>query len=273
VTEPAQRPPASLGEQFGRTRSSFSGLFRAHVDLFKAELGAIVGQIKTMAALGGIALALLLLVGNMLYIGGFLFLGEWLFGSIGWGLAHGVLFGIGLIVALLLALLGADVMTPLLSFIGAIVVMFAVGVLAATNVGYDLAAQVAGNLAQPFGSPGVVALIAGAILGAILFALLFARVGGRNGAVGGFVVGAVLGALIGWLIAGAPWTLPPALGFAITIGLIAWPILNFIFAWPGIDLEERFGGLYPRQSIEAVNETRSWLEEQWQTRQPKLGRK
>lgn len=270
---PAHEQVASLLEEFGHTRSSFSRLVRAHIDLFKAEIGAIVSQVGTMAGLAGAALGVALLVANMLYIGGFLFAGEWLFGSMGWGLAHGLLFGIGLIVALLLLFLGAEGMSIALSFVGTLVVMLVVGLLTGSNMGYSLADQTAANLASPLNSPGVVALIAGAILGAVLFALMLARVAGRGGFIGGLFLGLVIGALVGWLIAGAPWTLPPAAGFAITIGLMSWPILAFVFAWPGIDLEERFGSLAPRQSMEAVNETRAWLEEQWQTRQPKLGRK
>ena len=93
------------------------------------------------------------------------------------------------------------------------------------------------------------------------------------GAIGGVILGMILGALAGWLIGGAPWTWPPAVGFAITIGLITWPILNFIFAFPSLDPAARFARLYPNQSIEAANETRAWLEEQWQTRLPMRGNK
>ena len=53
----------------------------------------------------------------LLWVGGFLFLGEWLFGSIGWGLAHGLLFGIGLIVALALAIVGSRARYCVLSFV------------------------------------------------------------------------------------------------------------------------------------------------------------
>ena len=93
--------PATLIEQFGRTKSSFTKLVSAHIGLLKAEIGEIVGQIKVIGTLAGVALVALLFVGNMLYIGGFLFTGEWLFGSMGWGLAHGVLFGLAIVVVLL----------------------------------------------------------------------------------------------------------------------------------------------------------------------------
>ena len=60
--------------------------------------------------------------------------------------------------------------------------------------------------------------------------------------------------------------------FAILIGLVSWPMLNVILAYPSLDPAERFARLNPRQSIEAANETRDWLEEQWQTRLPKRGK-
>ncbi len=103
--------------------------------------------------------------------------------------------------------------------------------------------------------------------------LVFWRMGGGGGALGGLIFGFVIGLLLGWLIGGAPWTWPPAVGFSITIGLLAWPLFAAALAWPGLDVGERFSRLYPRQSIEAANETKAWLEEQWQTRRPTRGRK
>ena len=266
--------PASVVEQFGRTRSSFTRLVRAHVDLLKAEIGEILDQIKLLATLAGVALAILLFVASMLYVGGFLFLGEWLFGSIGWGFAHGILFGLALVVSLMLAIVGASAASNVGGFLAGGVVAIAVALLAGSNVGYNTATYAAQNLVSPLNSAGVVALIAGAIVSALLFALVMWRaVGGFGGIVGGMVIGIVLGAIVGWLVAGAPWTWPPAVGFGITIGLVAWPIVSAALAIPGLDMAERFGKLYPRQSIEAANETRAWLEEQWRNRQPKLGRK
>jgi hypothetical protein len=247
-------------------------LIRAHVALLRSELDEIMGEVKVLSTQAGMALAMALLTAVLLYVGGFLFLGEWLFGSIGWGLAHGVLFGVAIIVNLVFAILGARAGRLVGAFLASLVVIFVVAFLCGSNAGYNLSAQTAGGLAQPFGTPGVVALLAGAIFGAVLFTLLFARLGGRKGAIGGFFLGALLGALLGWLIAGAPWTLPPAIAFAITIGLISWPILAAVFALPGLDPAERFARLYPRQSIESFEETRTFLEEQWASRRPKLGR-
>ena len=263
--------PTSLGGQFGRTRDSFRGLVTAHIDLFKAEMGEILDLVKVLGTLAGLMLAMALVVMVMLYVGGFLFLGEWLFGSIGWGFAHGLLFGIAVIVNLALAFVGATGRALVAALIVALVVVFVVGFLCGSNAAYNAVNGVASGLAQPLGTPGVVALLGGIVFGAILFSLLFARISGRNGAIGGFFLGVILGALLGWLIAGAPWTWQPAFGFAIVIGLIAWPILAAVFAIPGLDIEARFGRLKPQQSIDAANETREWLEEQWRKRQPKLG--
>ena len=69
-------------------------LFQAHIELLKAEFNDILGELKVLATQAGIALGIALMTAILLWVGGFLFLGEWLFGSIGWGLAHGLLFGI-----------------------------------------------------------------------------------------------------------------------------------------------------------------------------------
>lgn len=286
MTDPGQRnqddlrgsvgegAPASVLEQFGRTRASFSRLLRAHVDLLKAEIGEILDEIKLLATLAGVALAVLLFVASMLYVGGFLFLGEWLFGSIGWGFAHGILFGLALVVSLMLAIVGASGRSLMGGFLLAVLVAIGLSPLCGSNIGYNTASHVAQNLVSPLNSAGIVAFGAGAIVGAIVFALVMWRaVGGSGGLIGGLLIGVVLGGIVGWLVAGAPWTWPPAVGFGITIGFITWPIVGAAAAIPALNMEERFGRLYPRQSIDAANETRAWLEEQWRSRQPKLGRK
>jgi len=246
-------------------------LLHAHIDLLKAEFNDILGELKVLATQAGLALGIAFMTAVMLWVGGFLFLGEWLFGSIGWGLAHGVLTGLAVIVILALGIVGARARYTVLSFLVALVIVVVVALLCGINVAYNAVESVVPNLAGPFSAPGVIALLGGVIVGAILFGVLLALVGGVRGAFGGIFLGAIIGAIVGWLIAGAPWTWPPAVGFAITIGLVAWPVLNVIFAFPSLDPAARFARLYPRQSIDAANETRDWLEEQWQTRLPKRG--
>ena len=268
----SQNLPPGLNRQIGATKASFGRLWRAHIALLKAEFNDIAGQIKMIATQAGIALGIALMTGTLLYVGGWLFIGEWLFGSIGWGLAHGVLFGLALIVVLVFAILGARARTAAFSFLLALLVIIGLALVCGSNVANHAASSLAASLSSPFDSPPLVALLTGALFGAILFSLMFARVAGRGGFIGGLFLGAVLGMPVGWLIGGAPWSWPPAIGFAVTIGLIAWPILHAVIAWPGLDPGERFKKLYPQQSIDAANETKAWLEEQWQTRKPTLGR-
>lgn len=271
--QPTGAEPIGLLDQFQRTRESFMGLLQAHIALLKAELNDILGEIKVLATQAGILLLFALLTSILLYVGGALFLGEWLFGSIGWGLAHGVLLGITIMVIMALAIVGARARTAVYSFLLSVLIVVGVAVLCGSNVAYDAIAQASGNLAQPFGAPGVIALLGGIVLGALLFGILFAFVGGAKGAIGGAVLGVFLGAIVGWLIAGAPWTWPPAVAFAIVIGLVAWPILAVVVAYQSLDPAARFARLKPQQSIDAANETRAWMEEQWQTRLPKRGNK
>jgi hypothetical protein len=273
TNESTDRETRGLFGQFGETRAAFMRLAHAHLDLLRAEISAILDQVKQMAAAAGIALVVALLLANMLYIGGFLFLGEWLFGSIGWGLAQGLLLGLAIIVIAMLVILGVGRRTYAVAFVLAALLAVVLCLLIGLNVAYDTANYWAGQFAAPLDNVGLVAAIAGGIVGGVILLILLAFAGGLFGAIAGLVVGAIVGVLLGWLMGGAPWTWPPAVGFSLTMGLLLWPILCVALGWRQIDLEKRFGNLYPRQSIEAANETRAWLEEQWQTRRPTRGAK
>ena len=78
----------------------------AHVELAKAEMSAIGGEIAKVAAFAGIAIVAVIFVLFLLTIGISLFLGEWLLGSIGWGVLHGTLLAIGVAMACVLAAVG-----------------------------------------------------------------------------------------------------------------------------------------------------------------------
>jgi hypothetical protein len=262
-----------LAEQLRRTRASFSRLISAHVALLRAELGAILALIGSMAAKAGIILGLALLMGMMLYIGGLLFIGEWLFGSIGWGLAHGVLLPIGLIVALGLGIVGGTRGPALISFFVVLLIVIGVALLLGMNVAWESAGYFAAQLEPPLDTPGAIGAIAGALVLGLLMLLLFWRLGGIGGAIFGLVLGALLGALIGFAFTIDRWTWGPAVGLAITLGLILWPLLNVAITWPRLDVEAHFARLKPTQSMEAAAETRAWLEKQWQTKSPLRGRK
>ena len=66
-------------------------LVRAHIELAKAEASVIGGRVAIAAGLIGLAVAIVVLALTLLVIGGSLWLAEWLFGSMGWGVLHGVL--------------------------------------------------------------------------------------------------------------------------------------------------------------------------------------
>ena len=80
----------------------------AHVDLAKAEAGEIMGEVKRVAVLAGVAFGALFVVGFLVPIGLFLFVGDWLFGSIGWGVLHGLLFLVATAVNAVLVALGVS---------------------------------------------------------------------------------------------------------------------------------------------------------------------
>jgi hypothetical protein len=265
-------PPRGLFEQFGRTRQAFMNLLSAHVALLRAELGQIADQIKRLLALGGLVFVLLLTMANMLYIGGFLFEGEWLFGSIGWGLAHGLLFALSLSLVLVLAMVGATAGMAILSFLLAVLLTIVLAVALGSNAAYDTAASIGPKLAWPIDSAPAVGFLAGLVIVGVLFALLLGRIGGRSGAIGGLLLGGVIGALLGVVVGSAAWTWPPAGGFAVTLGLIAWPLINFSLAWPRLDVGEYFARLKPQQTIDSVTETREWLNDQLHSRLPTRGR-
>lgn len=269
----AEDRPAGLSSQFGRTRAAFGRLARAHVDLLKAELGAILSLVGSMAGKAAAAAGLAALMGIMLYVGGLLFLGEWLFGSIGWGLAHGTLLPVALIVALGLGIVGGTRGPFLTSLLIVLVVIVALALLLGLNLLHETARYLSQQLVAPLDTPAAVGTLAGALILGLLLALLLWRVGGRGGALGGLVLGAVLGAILGFAATVDAWTWGPAVGLAIAIGLICWPILNLALTWSRLDMEAHFARLKPRQSQEAFAETKSWLEEQWRTRSPMPGKK
>ena len=66
----------------------------AHVSLAQAEFSQIAAEIKRFAIAAGIVFGMLVFAGMLVVIGGTLFVGEWLFGSIGWGILHGLEFAV-----------------------------------------------------------------------------------------------------------------------------------------------------------------------------------
>jgi hypothetical protein len=266
----ARGPRPGLREQVGQTRRAFGRLVGAHVDLLKAELGEIVGRVKIIAALGGAVLAVALYVAILLAIGGTLFLGEWLFGSIGWGVLHGTLLGLALIVSLGVVLLGAAPGLVVSRFLAGVVVAVVISLLLAFNVTRGGAESVAAGFPtlDPAWSPAIVGAVVGAIVLGVAGAAAGLRAGG-GAAAAGLVAGAVIGALLGATLGGAVWEPRVAVAVGVTVGLLTWTILMALGA-RGLDFGARFRQLWPRETYETALETRAWLEQEWANRRERL---
>jgi len=201
------------------------GLLSAHVGLLKTEIGVILAEAKIIALLVGVMLGLALLLSTLLYTGTWLFLGEWLFGSIGWGLLHGSLATIGVIVALAFLLIGNSPRVPLLAFGVAVLVGVLLSALFGSNVLRSAFVALADALEPVLRLDGAalaglhVTLIAMAVVMGVL-GLLAGVSAGMVGAVGGLAGGAVIGALFGFALGGdSIVTAYPILSGA-TVGLI-----------------------------------------------------
>ncbi len=94
--------PPGLRDQIGATRNAAMALVQAHIELAKAELSVIGGELAKLIGLIVAAIVLVLFAVSLLILGGSLFLGEWLFGSMGWGILHGVLLFVALAIAFVL---------------------------------------------------------------------------------------------------------------------------------------------------------------------------
>ena len=265
VPKPAKRPdpdqPPGLRSQLGSTFAAGKRLFRAHVDLAKAELSEIVDEVKRMVALIGAAIGILVLAGLLFAIGMILFLGEWLFGSIGWGALLGTLLLVD--VAIVAVLLALDVKGGRLgtAFVIGAIVGGIVGVVLAldlTHRGWTALADAVATAYDPATRTVLLAIGASAAVGAIL-GLLNRMAGGLSDAFGGIVAGAVIGALVGLLTV---ISFPPTAGAAtgVLVALIVWPALAARDVMrTGIDGEAIMKKFTPDETIGLTKETIEWV--------------
>lgn len=264
----------------GRTRSAIGRLVSAHVSLLRAEIGEIVGQLKLIALLGGVLAALGLFTANLLLVGLLLFLGEWIFGSLGWGLLHGVLLLAGVMTAIALVLFSAPGRVITGALLGALVIGLAVGLLLAFNLPRRGAEALAGGIRDsvptldPAQAPVIVAMVAGALLLGIVGLVIGARAGGAPMGIAAFVGGIIIGGLLGWPLGSVTFSLPGAIATALAVALASWPILQLgMAASAGVEPGARFRRLWPRETYETALETRAWLEAEWLRRRNRLARR
>jgi len=239
-------------------------LVMAHVDLAKAEASAIAGEVGRVAALGALAIVLVIFAVFLFVIGVSLGIGEWVFGSMGWGVIQGVLLFLSVAEAAVLVALGVPG--------GRVGRWLFVAIVSGVLVGLALGLELPNKLYTWIGDqlvlavdPGTRPLVVGLLLGAIVGLVLGILVAARMVTTGGGRVAAALGLALAGALAGAftAITFGPQVGAAlgVTAGYIAWMILMGIdVARTGIDLEALKSRFYPVQTIETSKETLEWLQ-------------
>lgn len=255
--------PPGVREQAGKTIAAAIGLGRAHVDLAREEASAIGRESGKFAGLVGAALALVLLAALLGIIGAALFIGEWLFGSIGWGVVHGVLAFVSIAVALVLLALGVTAVrigrALLIAVVVAVITSLVLG-LGLANQAYAAIGSSLGFAVDPAMRPLVVGLGLGAIVGLILGIVLAARATHPDwfsAIAGGIVLGALVGA-----ITSITFSPQGGVGIGITLGYLTWAgLMGIGVSRTGIDMEALKARFTPIQTIETSKETLEWLQQ------------
>ena len=255
----ARPAPKGLKEQFGSTRDAAKELAMAHVDLAKAEASEIGGRVARAAGLVGLAIAFVLLAGMLAIIGTSLFLAEWLFGSMGWGVLHGMLLFTAIATAAVLVAIGVEGRRIGRAFVIAALLGAVVAVILGLDAANRLYTLIGDSLLPTFDPawrPLLVGIVVGALLGLVLGVIL---AGTGRGGIGAVIGLAVLGALVGAFTA---ITFGPQVGIAlgIAVGYGAWiGLMGADVASEGIDAERLKDRYTPRQTIDTSKETLEWL--------------
>ncbi len=236
----------------------------AHIELGKAEAAAIAGQVGRVAALGALALVLVIFAVFLLVIGVSLGLGEWIFGSMGWGVVHGVEAFLSIAMAAVLAAIGVSGRRIGRTLLVAIVVGLIVGIglgLDVPNRIYSAIGDASGMAVDPGIRPLVIGMLIGGLLGLVAGVVIALGMDGPGG--GRFVALAgltVLGVAVGAFTA---ITFGPQVGAAlgVTVGYLTWmALMGADVARTGIDVEALKNRFYPVQTIETSKETLEWLQ-------------
>lgn len=255
----ARVPPRGLKEQVGSTKDAARGLVDAHIELAKAEASEIGGQVARAAGLVGCAVALVVMAGLLAVIGTSLFLAEWLFGSMGWGILHGLLLFTALAVTAVVLAIGVEGSRVGRAVVGGVLVGALVAVVLGLDAPNRLYTLIGDNL-LPTLDPAWRPLLVGVVVGAIVGLLLGLLVGFGRGAGIGAVIGlTILGALLGAFTA---ITFGPQVGIALGIaaGYATWTaLLAADTASRGIDGDALKARFTPTQTIETSKETIEWL--------------
>jgi len=256
-----------LRDQARRLREAALALLRAHVELARAEFSEIADELKSLLGLIGLAVAAAFWAALLLLVGLPLFLGEWLFGSIAWGILHGLLALAVLAVAAVLLALGAPGRVVWRGGAAGVVVGLAIALGLGSNVSRDGATALArwGTETYGWALPAgwehvVVGVGVGALLG-LLLGLVVAiwRRPGAGAAVGAVILAVLALALVAWFAGGIAFSWRGAGAIGLTAGLVGWLAAMGLAAPGSVDPEKRMRRLYPRTTIETARETMAWV--------------
>lgn len=256
--------PQSLRSSIRSTRDAGLRLAVAHYDLAKAEATQIGGEAGKVAAYVGIAVVSVLFVTIFAVVGTSLFLGEWVLGSLGWGVLHGILLLTAVAIACGLAAVGVRGRRILGALILGAIIGLVVGVLMALQLPNQAYTAIGQNI-LPNVEPGVRPLVVGAaifgIIGLIVGIIVAARGTGTQGTrIAAFISAVLLGLIIGAISA---TTLGPQVGagIGIAVGYVSWIFLMALdVSRTGVDIEAFKARFTPTQTIETGKETLAWLQ-------------
>ncbi len=260
----ARKPkPPGLGEQLGKTGRAAAALAKAHVDLAKAEASEIGREGGRLAGLVAAAVGLVLIAVILAIIGTSLFLGEWLLGSLGWGVLHGVLLFVTLAVALVLWGLRVEPVRIARALAVGVVVAVLTSVilgLGLANQSYARIGESIGLAVDPASRPLILGMALGAIVGLILVIIIAARATAPNWFVaiaGGIVLGVVVG-----VFTSISFGFQIGTGIGITGGYLTWVgLMGLDVSRTGIDVDGLKARFIPTMTIETSKETLEWLKE------------
>jgi hypothetical protein len=252
-------PPRGLRESLRYTRDAAFRLAQAHIELAKAEAAQIAGEVQKVAAYAGIAIAVVIFAVILAVIGTSMFLGEWILGSIGWGVLHGVLLFIAIAVACGLAAVGVSPARIGRAFIVALVLGLLVGILMAFGIPNLAYTSVGQNVLTSI-EPGIRPLVVGMIIIGAIGLIVGVVAAARGAGIGAVFAGLVAGVVIGAITATTPGVQVGA-GIGIAVGYAAWIALMIAdVARTGVDVEELKARFTPTQTIETSKETLAWLQ-------------
>jgi hypothetical protein len=209
------------------------------------------------------AAGLVLLAALLAVIGTSLFIGEWVLGSLGWGVLHGVELFVAIAIAFGLAAVGVSGRRLAGAFAVALVVGILVAIVFALSLPNQAYTTIGDNVATNV-EAGVRPLVVGAAIwagvGLLLGIALALRAKTAGSRFWSIIGGILLGALFGAFTA-IEFDPRAGVGVGIAVGYLTWIGLMVLdVSRTGIDTEALQAKFTPTQTIETSKETLEWLQ-------------